>query len=347
MKFFVAASENIFIIEQTIEGWKLNKAVLPDKEIQAVAADPEKNVIYAGTFDHGLLKSTDKGGSWEQAGKEILPNRVMSLHISPHKDRDTGFHLVYAGTEPSGLYCSSDGGKIWRNFPALLELPSKEDWSFPPRPETHHVKDIAVGYEDDHFILAGIELGGVMRSINGGTAFEDRKPGSQFDCHKIILHPEAHERIYETGGGGFAESGDHGKTWETQNKGLGNFSYLVHGAVDPDDPETIVVSGAEGPSKAYAPENAETVVFRRDSKFNAWERVTDGLPAPHGSTVFHLLSNPEEPGAFYAVNNTGIYRSVTKGKSWNRLPVEWPVELKGERIEDVFLLPVKNTDNPY
>lgn len=159
MKFFVAASENIFIIEQTIEGWNLNKAVLPDKEIQAVAADPEKNVIYAGTFDHGLLKSTDKGGSWEQAGKEILPNRVMSLHISPHKDRDTGFHLVYAGTEPSGLYCSSDGGKIWKDFPALLELPSKEDWSFPPRPETHHVKDIAVGYEDDIRIKNRIVIG--------------------------------------------------------------------------------------------------------------------------------------------------------------------------------------------
>ena len=262
----------------------------------------------------------------------------MSLQISPHKN-NTGYYAIYAGTEPSGLYCSTDGGNTWEDFPALLELPSKSEWSFPPRPHTHHVKDIAIGHGDDHFILAGIELGGVMRSIDGGVLFEDRKPGSQYDCHTIKLHPKAHERIYEAGGGGFAESRDHGKTWETQNDGLESYSYLVHVAVDPSDPEIVVVSGAEGPRSAYSPKDANTVVFRRESKFESWQKVSTGLPDSNGSAVFHLHTNPEEAGTIYAVNNLGVYRSITKGETWAEIPVNWPETLKTQRINDVYLQP--------
>jgi hypothetical protein len=39
---------------------------------------------------------------------------------------------VYAGTEPSALFRSDDGGETWRELTALLELPSRPTWSFPP-----------------------------------------------------------------------------------------------------------------------------------------------------------------------------------------------------------------------
>ena len=50
---------------------------------------------------------------------------------------------VYAGTEPSRLFRSRDGGESWEELVALQEIPSRPDWSFPPRPWTSHVRWIA------------------------------------------------------------------------------------------------------------------------------------------------------------------------------------------------------------
>jgi hypothetical protein len=67
---------------------------------------------------------------------------------------------VYAGTEPSALFRSDDRGATWRELTALLELPSRLSWSFPPRPWTSHVRWIAPNPHDADLLLVGIELGG-------------------------------------------------------------------------------------------------------------------------------------------------------------------------------------------
>jgi hypothetical protein len=51
-----------------------------------------------------------------------------------------------------------------RELVALLELPSRPSWSFPPRPWTSHVRWIAPSPHDADLLLIGIELGGLMRS---------------------------------------------------------------------------------------------------------------------------------------------------------------------------------------
>ena len=86
---------------------------------------------------------------------------------------------VYAGTEPSRLFRSEDQGESWRELEALLELPSRPTWSFPPRPWTSHVRWIAPSPHDADLLLVGIELGGLMRSDDGGQSWEDHRPGAQ------------------------------------------------------------------------------------------------------------------------------------------------------------------------
>ena len=84
---------------------------------------------------------------------------------------------VYAGTEPSRLFRSDDGGESWRELEGLLELPSRPSWSFPPRPWTSHVRWIAPSPHDADLILVGIELGGLMRSSDGGADLAGPSPG--------------------------------------------------------------------------------------------------------------------------------------------------------------------------
>ena len=98
---------------------------------------------------------------------------------------------LYAGCEPSMLFVSRDRGERWAELASLREIPSAPTWSFPPRPWTSHVRWIAPSPHDAALLLVGIELGGVMRSEDGGETWSDHRPGAQLDCHSLAWHPTA------------------------------------------------------------------------------------------------------------------------------------------------------------
>ena len=287
-----------------------------------VVADPLRpEQLYCGTFGSGLWRSTDAGASWRPVGDGIPYAEVMSVAVSPlERVGDRG--VVWAGTEPSALFRSEDGGDTWQERPALRDLPSAPTWSFPPRPWTSHVRWIAPDPNVAERLFVGIELGGVMRSLDAGLTWEDRKPGSQHDAHTLATHRLAPGRVYEAAGGGYAESHDGGATWRGDDAGL-RYHYLWGLAVDPADPETIVASAAYGPRQAHDPGAAEAVIYRRTAG-ETWQRVENGLPEPRGNRVYVLGSHAAEPGVFYAANDRGLYRSPDAGLTWERLDVAWP-----------------------
>lgn len=330
LKLFVALGHSVLEVQRSHSEWTLHEYQV-DHKFLCLAADPiQPGRLYAGTFDDGLWVSDNDGQTWRQAGPGITHHRIPSVTVSPTEQKN-GYSVVWTGTEPSGLFRSEDGGQTWTDCPTLLDLPSEPTWSFPPRPYTHHVRYIQPDLHEEARIFVGIELGGVMRSVDLGKTWEDRKPGSQYDCHTLTMHPTTKGRIYEAAGGGYAESLDGGETWQTINDGLDPFTYLVDIAVDPADPQTMIASAAKRARTAYNPETAETVIVRR-TKDEPWTVISEGLPQPDGSTVFALLTHETEPGVFYAVNNIGIYRSDDSGQTWGHLPVEWPDHLKKERV---------------
>lgn len=292
-----------------------------------LAADPhKKGRLYGGTFDDGLMISDDHGETWRKAGAGIAHDRILSVIVSPTES------VVWAGTEPSGLFRSEDGGKTWTSSPTLTDLPSEPTWSFPPRPETHHVRAIQPDLHDKSRIFVGIELGGVMKSEDLGQTWEDRKPNSQLDCHSLTMIPGAKDRLYEAAGGGYAESLDGGNTWQTMNDGLQPYTYLVDLAVDPANPDIIVASAAKSARTAYQPSRASTVIVRRENN-EPWEIVSEGLPGKEGSAVFQLLSHDSGSGVFYAVNNIGLFTSHDSGKTWGKIDVDWPESIMNKRVQ--------------
>jgi len=136
----------------------------------------------------------------------------MSVAVSP-SHWESGVSVLYAGTEPSNLYRSADGGRSFARLPALRELPSEPRWSFPPRPWTHHVSTIALHPTDPEWLAVGIELGGVMRSFDGGASWIDHNRQAHSDAHRLLTHPLAPDRLYEVAGQGIARSDDRGENW--------------------------------------------------------------------------------------------------------------------------------------
>lgn len=335
VSIYFATNNSIYKAVEDDGRWTIETIEGP-KDIRSIAIDEISNRLFAGTFDDGLHGSDNDGGSWQRLGEGVLHERVMSIAVS-RTEQLGEFSVIWIGTEPSMLYRSENGGMTWTESSTLLELPSEPEWSFPPRPETHHVRTIQPDLHDTEKILVGIELGGVMRSLDSGATWEDRKPGSHHDSHSIKAHPSAPGRIYEAAGEGFAESFDGGDSWEKFNDGLGDYTYMVDVAADPGDADTMIASVATGPYSAYMPERANTRVVRRAGGGD-WVFIDEGLPAADGSSVFALLTDSTRSGVFYAVNNLGIYISEDAGMSFEKLDVKWPAEVLEARVLDAVFV---------
>ena len=93
-------------------------------------------------------------------------------------------------------------------------------------------------------------------------------------------------------GRGYSESRDGGGTWERPDAGIERH-YLYGLAVDPGDPDTVVVSAAASPMEAHSREVADSTVYRRSGE-GPWREVFEGLPEPKGSLRALLAANVDE-----------------------------------------------------
>jgi photosystem II stability/assembly factor-like uncharacterized protein len=288
---------------------------------RCLAVDPrDADRVYVGTFDDGVRVTDDGGDTWRKA--PLDDPRVLSLAVSRAHEVD-GRSVAYAGTEPSNLYRAEDGGRTWRVLPALRELPSEPRWSFPGRPWTHHVRTIALHPTDPHCLVVGIELGGVMRSTDGGATWTDRNPQALSDAHQLLTHPLAPDRIYEAAGGGIALSEDRGVTWSSREVGLDR-RYAWAAAIDPVDPDLWYVSLSRGPFAAHSGGDGEARVVR--SAGDGWTAIDDWGDEPELRRMPYALATvPERPGTVLAGLRGGVLLiSEDAGDTWRRLGVELP-----------------------
>jgi photosystem II stability/assembly factor-like uncharacterized protein len=281
---------------------------LRERGARCLAVDPEDpDTLYVGTSDDGLFKSVDGGRSWDGLPGIEHP-RVTAVAVSPADG------AVYAGTEPSSLFVSRDGGSSWRELEEMRKLPSQPTWSFPPRPWTSHVRAIAPAYGAPDLIVVGIELGGVLRSTDGGETWQDQRPGAQPDCHSLAAHPEAPALFYEAGGGGFARSTDYGDGWERVDGGM-DLHYVWGLAADAENPSLVYASAASGPYRAHGRGASGAAIYRKLGD-EPWRAVVEGLDA----FPYALSPDPEARGVVYAGLGDGtILRGVGAGESWEEV----------------------------
>ena len=324
-RLLVATGDSVAVVSDSeTDGWRADTG-LPGSGAQCLAADPaQPSTVYAGSATAGVFRSDDAGATWSPTaplGPDAAPGAVFSLAVS-RAWRTDGAGALFAGTEPSALFVSEDRGETWRERQSLRSIPSAPIWSFPPRPWTSHVRWIAPSPHDEGHLLVGIELGGVMRSTDGGETWADHRPGAYRDCHALAFHPTARGRTYEAAGGGAAFSLDDGETWTPADDGRTRH-YVWALAVDPADADTWYVSASPSAGHAHhRPGQADSVVYRR--RRNApWEELRrPGLPVPSETLVAALAADPDTPGRLFAGLRSGaLYESRDQGESWAKLPV--------------------------
>ena len=218
-------------------------------EVESAAIDPaDPNVIYVGTW-HLPWKTTDGGVSWHNMKDGIIDDSdVFSIIVDPKDSR-----IVYASA-CSGIYKSTDSGDLFhkvqgipstaRRTRKLAQDPEQLNTVFAGTTEGLYrtldagkqwdrmtpadviVNDVYIDPADSKRVVLATERGGVLRSEDGGTSFENSNEG--FSARQISAYAQdagSPNTLYvgvvnDKATGGVFKSTDGAVHWTQQSEGL-------------------------------------------------------------------------------------------------------------------------------
>lgn len=169
---------------------------------QLVEVDGSSAVLAA--TKSGLYRTTDGGDSWVALGVPVAD--VYSVLVSD------GY--IYAGVRPAAIYRSSDGGETWTALTAFEEASFTSSWPTNPHREHAHVRSLASPQTAPRWLVAGVEVGGLVLSSDGGTSWQKCQAVPD-DVHHVLC-VTANRWVVSSGTGGPEGKGG---VYETENKG--------------------------------------------------------------------------------------------------------------------------------
>src|SRR5438132_926470 len=292
--------------------------------IEGVIGQP--NVYYFGSVAGGVWKTTDGGATWVPLfdREDIGSIGAIAVAQSDH-------NVVYAGTGEAairgnttygtGVYKSIDAGKTWKNVGLK---------------DTRQIGALIIDPRNaDVVLVAGLghafgpnQERGIFRTTDGGKTWtkvlsKDENTGAidvVFDPHNpnIIFASLWQARrqpwFFSSGGSGSGlyRSEDNGVTWKhLEGNGLPGG---ILGKIG------IAISGADS-NRVYAIiEAKEGGLYRSDDAGQHWTRVNDDGRFRQRAWYFSkVYADPKSADTVYLLN-TGLFRSVDGGKTFNLLP---------------------------
>lgn len=313
-RLFALSNKSLARAECDTNGQWAVERVLAGQDVRCLEVDPlNPQRIYAGTQGQGVFRSADGGRTWQPAG---LPGVIVkALAVSPHEPG-----VIYAGTKsPPLIYRTADAGAHWEELTGFRRVRGRWWWRSPAEPPfTAYVLALALSPGDPNIVLAGVELGAVVRSADGGRTWSNHRQGAGRDCHQLFFHPRQSAWAYQAHGGGPALSRDAGLTWTQPRPGLDR-RYCINVAADAERPDRWYAVVAPV-LKAHGADSQARLV--RSVGGGAWETLGGGLPASFDRLPL-LAADPVEPGGLYLASGHGaVWHSTNSGDTWRPLPID-------------------------
>jgi len=296
--------------------WELVTRGLPDgPAIRAIAAHPQHpEIVFVGT-QHGPYRSPDQGEHWEKLDVPDHGVPVWSLLFHP-RDPD----VLYAGYENCAIYRSDDGGEHWQPLPVTVRFP--EVTVAPGANPAKRVLELAANPANPDELYGAIEVGGVIRSLDGGQHWENMSHGQYVnddtvDMHGILVGRWRPGTVLAIGRAGLFRSTDQGEHWTSARLEALNpkgQTYCRDIREVPGDPRTIwVAGGANFQSDLGA-------LFKSGDGGASWARVDMGVEPK--ATMFAIAFDERQPRRMYCASGAGeVFASEDAGKSWAARPL--------------------------
>jgi photosystem II stability/assembly factor-like uncharacterized protein len=280
--------------------------------------------LYAAAGD-GVYRSRDSGASWSKSGVDA--GEVWTVGVSPHTSG-----TLYAGTQPAHLFKSQDAGETWMEISTFLQAPGAERWCVPNSPQGARALAFAFDPFEAEHLWAGVEVGGVISSVDGGAHWQASWVGPNADVHLLLAHPARKGVLFATTGYGRNDdnpsqpamagpyrSDDGGTTWRFLGGGMG-VHYTRPMCVDPRSPHALTVPGVpDVRSSIRDPGGARSILYRSDDDGQTWRSLGDADHSPSAARLTAVAADPEVRGGVVVGTETGEVWRVTAEATWTKL----------------------------
>ena len=283
--------KGVWVSRDSGDTWSEFKSSTTPVTLDALAIDPrDTNTIYAGTW-YRAYKTTDGGKNWRLVKKGMIDDSdVFAIDIDPINPD----HVIASAC--SGIYQSLDRGETWKK---VQGIPS----------QARRTRAILINPAKPSQVYAGTTEGFWMSS-NGGTSWS-LTSSRNIEINSIAVHPSEPNKIYiGTNNYGVMVSTDGGRNFGVKN---GNFSsrrtYNIKADVErPNRFYATTINTATGGGAFFVSDD-----FGRTWKFSARNIDTN-------RTLIHsIIQDKVNPNIIYLGTNTGVYKSINRGLSWNKL----------------------------
>ena len=259
------------------------------------AADPwgpDVDVIYVGTQEEGIFKTTDGGQTWAASSTGLPSDEIRVIAIDPNSHSD-----VYAGTGNNGLFKSIDFGASW----AVVNNGIDFQW----------ISDIVIPDDSNVYVAGRDSLNGegLFRSTDYGDTWEKLPVEAGVDWNAgnfIAVNWPDTQNIYFASYQSVFKSTDGGANWTEYSVTSSSITSLILHRHHPQ----ILYAGTQGEG-----------VFKSENGGESWTRVSNGINALHfvGDSPHGLEIDKSDPNYIYAGSINGGYRSTNGGSSWEKM----------------------------
>lgn len=297
-----------FIKERTYP----NETIDYDARIKAI--NQMHNLVHSKNSKELMLALQPE---WKNIGPFNIGGRIKSVAIHPTKEG-----WVYVGAAAGGIWRTTNGGENWEPiFDYENGIAFGSIAIDPNNPEI-----IYAGTGEAVLSSSVVYLGaGIFKSTDEGKTWNVIGLADVGAFSKVYVHPMNSNLIVAGAvkrNHGFYISTDAGKSW------IKRFSGSVSDlSINPKDPNEFIIGV-----------NSEGVYFTSNAGLN-WEERNTGLDGNIGRvSVQYAPSNPDIVYALMEIGGLGyIYKSETKGKSWQRVYTGTDDFFRGQGFYDNFI----------
>jgi photosystem II stability/assembly factor-like uncharacterized protein len=227
--------------------------------------------------------------------------------------------VVFIGYENSEIYRSDDAGEHWIRLPVSVRFP--EITTAPGSNPAKRVLMIDASASEPDHLYAAIEVGGTLRSTDGGEHWENLSHGQYLNDDAVDMHGVLASRwrpgtVFGIGRAGMFHSADGGDHWRhvpLQPLNPKGQIYCRDIREVPGNPRKLwVAAGANFQSD-------KGVLLYSGDGGDTWTTVDMGVKPAH--TMFKLAFDERQPSRMSCATNGGeVYSSADGGETWTMRP---------------------------
>ena len=255
-----------------------------------VASPSNPRILFAGTKNANLFRSTNAGESWQSLSfPRQYSSMLHTLVVDPENPA-----VVYAAIadEPRcGLYRTTDSGQTWKPLSGV---------------GVDEVYSVALWHGDRKVMVAGLRQS-VRVSRDGGETWKTISAADNTDMQpavSVAFDPENADLIYVGTPRLPWKTTDGGQNWNLIAEGMSTDSDIITVRVDSTKPSRVFIGACSG-------------FWRSNNRGELWSKMA-GIPFTSRRT-YAFAQDPDRPELIFAGTSRGLYRTTDGGAEWRNI----------------------------